>query len=168
MVDFGRLVGKRQSLDARDLGKLFNSLDRQASHTSLRPVQEETVKKMQARRSDRDLVLKMSTGAGKTAVALVYLKSYMTEMKRPGVYLCSTTQLVNQVIEEGLKLGIRASHYAASEPYPGAAAMSGQEVVVCTYNKLFNAKTTFDREDVLLRPVAIVLDDAHAGIEEVR
>jgi replicative superfamily II helicase len=110
----------------------------------------------------------MSTGAGKSGVGLVYLKSFMTETKRPAVYLCPTTQLVDQVVEEGFRLGIKAFHYAAGQQYPGAAAMSGQEVVVCTYNKLFNAKTTFDRDDVLLRPVAIVLDDAHAGIEEVR
>ena len=168
MVDFGKLVAKKQSLDARDLMKLFHSLDRQASHTTLRPVQEELIKTIQARRAERDLVLKMSTGAGKTAVALLYLRSYMVEMKRPGAYLCPTTQLVNQVIEEGLRLGIKACHYAAGEQYPGAAVMSGQEVVVCTYNKLFNAKTTFDREDVLLRPSAMVLDDAHAGIEQIR
>ena len=168
MVDFGKLVSKKQSLDAGNIMSLFNSLDRQASHTSLRGVQESIIAAIQARRKERDLVLKMSTGAGKTTVALLYLKSHATEMKRPGVYLCPTTQLVSQVIEEGAKLGIKASHYASGQQYPGAAAMSGQEIVVCTYNKLFNAKTTFDREDVLLKPVAIVMDDAHAGIEEVR
>lgn len=168
MVDFGKMVSKKQGLDACNLMELFNALDRQASHTTLRPIQESIVRKIQARRNDHDLILKMSTGVGKTAVALLYLKSHMAEMKRPGVYLCPTIQLVNQVIEEGLRLGIKASHYATGEQYPGAAAMSGQEIIVCTYNKLFNARTTFDREDVLLRPLAIVLDDAHAGIEEVR
>lgn len=168
MVDFGKMVSKKQGLDARNLMELFNSLDRQASHTTLRPIQEAIIRMLQAHPNDHDLVLKMSTGAGKTAVALLYLKSHMVETKRPGVYLCPTVQLVNQVIEEGLRLGIKASHYAAGEQYPGTAAMSGQEVIVCTYNKLFNARTTFDRDDVLLRPLAIVLDDAHAGIEEVR
>lgn len=95
MIDFGGLVGKTQSLDASDLMKLFNSLDRQASHTTLRPAQEEILRRMQPHRGERDLVLKMSTGAGKTAVALVYLKSHMAETRRPGVYLCPTTQLVN-------------------------------------------------------------------------
>ena len=168
MVDFGKMVSKKQGLDARNLMELFNALDRQASHTTLRPIQEAIVKKIQARHNDHDLILKMSTGAGKTAVALLYLKSHMAEMKRPGVYLCPTIQLANQIIEEGLRLGIKASHYATGEQYPGATAMSGQEIIVCTYNKLFNARTTFNREDVLLRPVAIVLDDAHVGIEEVR
>jgi len=168
MVDFSKMVSKKQGLDARNLMAVFNALDRQASHTTLRPIQESIVKQIQARRNDHDLILKMSTGAGKTAAALLYLKSHMAETKRPGVYLCPTIQLANQVIEEGLRLGIKASHYATGEQYPGLAAMSGQEIIVCTYYKLFNARTTFDREDVLLRPVALVLDDAHVGIEEVR
>jgi len=35
MVDFGKMVGKKQDLDARNLMELFNSLDWQASHTTL-------------------------------------------------------------------------------------------------------------------------------------
>lgn len=46
--------------------------------------------------------------------------------------------------------------------------MTGGAVIVCTYDKLFNARTTFDRHDVGITPCAIVLDDAHAGVEEVR
>jgi len=168
MVDFSRLVGKKQQVDVSDPLKLFNSLDRQSSHITLRPVQEQILREIHARRGERDLVLKMSTGAGKTAVALIYLKSYMAEKGRPGVYLCPKTQLVDQVVQEAQRIGIKAIHYAAGEPHPGAACMSGQAVAVCTYAKLFNAKTSFDREDVLLTPIAVVLDDAHAGIEEVR
>jgi superfamily II DNA or RNA helicase len=76
MVDFGRLVSKKQSPDARNLIGLFNSLDRQASHTSLRPVQVAIIKEIQAHRNDRDLVLKMSTGAGKTSVALTNVRRH--------------------------------------------------------------------------------------------
>ena len=35
MVDFGKMVGKKQGLDACNLMELFNSPDRQASHTTL-------------------------------------------------------------------------------------------------------------------------------------
>jgi len=168
MVDFSKLVGKKRVVDVSDPIKLFNSLDRQSSHTTLRPIQERVLEEIRDRRSERDIILKMSTGAGKTAVALLYLKSYMAEKKRPGVYLSPNIQLVNQVVDEASKLGIESLHYQAGERHPGAAGMAGKAVVVCTYAKLFNAKSTFDRDDVLLRPRAIVLDDAHAGIEEVR
>lgn len=168
MVDFSKLVGKKQAIDVSNPIKLFDSLDRQSSHITLRPLQLEMLNKVYTQRNERDLVLKMSTGSGKTAVALLYLKSYMAESERPGVYLCPNVQLVNQVINEASKLGIKADHYAAGDPHPGALGMSGQAVIVCTYQKLFNAITTFDRDDVLLRPIAIVVDDAHAGIEKIR
>ena len=168
MVDFSKLVEKKRVVDVSDPIRLFHSLDRQASHTTLRPTQEGVLEKIRERRNERDMILKMSTGAGKTTVALLYLKSHMAEKGRPGVYLCPKIQLVNQVVEEAFKLGIEAVHYAGGKTYPGPQGMSGQAVIVCTYDKLFNAKTTFDRDDVLLRPCAIVLDDAHAGVEEVR
>lgn len=168
MVDFSKLVSKKQAIDVGNPIKLFDSLDRQSSHITLRPLQLEVLDKVYNQRNERDLVLKMSTGSGKTAVALLYLKSYMAESGRPGVYLCPKVQLVNQVINEASKLGIKAVNYAAGEQHPGALGMSGQAIIVCTYQKLFNARTTFDRDDVLLRPIAIVVDDAHAGIEEIR
>lgn len=168
MVDFSKLVGQKRVVDFTNHLNLFQSLDRQASHTTLRPDQTKVLEEIRPRRNERDLILKMSTGAGKTTVALLYLKSYMIERGLPGVYLCPNIQLVNQILDEASKIGIDAIHYRGGESHPGADAMSGRSVIVCTYNKLFNAKSTFDRDDVLLRPCAIVLDDAHAGVEEIR
>lgn len=168
MVRFRDLVGRGGKVDPTDLKQLFDSLDRHASHTELRPAQSEAVRSLTERRGERDLVLKISTGAGKTAVALTYLQSYMEETEGPVVYLCPTIQLVEQVCEEGAHLGIKAVSYLGGKTHPDPEAMAGHAVLVCTYSKLFNAKTTFDRSDVMLRPHAIVLDDAHAGVEEIR
>ena len=116
--------------------------------------------------AERDVVLKMSTGSGKTAVGLLMLKSYMAEVARPGVYLCPTRQLVRQVISEAKLLGLKAEAYTGSHPSTGATR--GDAVLVATYEKLINARSTFERADVLLRPVAMVLDDAHTGVERAR
>jgi hypothetical protein len=168
MVDFSKLVGKQAAVDASDPLKLFDSLDRKGSHTTLRPAQIEALTALHQRRGERDHVLKLGTGVGKSTVALLYLRSYMATTKRPGVYLCPTRQLVLQVLEEADRLGIAAHEYPASEPHPEPACMAGKAVIVCTYAKLFNGKSTFDRTDVNVTPSAIVLDDAHAGIDEVR
>ncbi|NVB39577.1 hypothetical protein G6O69_17170 [Pseudenhygromyxa sp. WMMC2535] len=92
----------------------------------------------------------------------------MVEHRRPVVFLCPTRQLVEQVVAEAKHLGIPASHYEGGTPYPTPDATAGREVIVCTYDKLFNARSTFNRDDVLLRPCALVLDDAHAGVEKIR
>ena len=168
MVDFKNLVGKKKSVEYSNLTELFESLDRQTSHIDLRPAQQQAVEGLSSIRSQEDIVLKISTGAGKTAIALLFLLSHMEEKKRPVIYLCPTIQLVNQVKDEASKMGIDANIYPGGEPHPPIDGTRAKAIIICTYDKLFNAKTTFDRSDVMLRPCAIVLDDAHAGIEEIR
>lgn len=168
MVDFHKLVNKKKAIDTRNLHSLFESLDRKASHIELRPAQQDALKLLSERRDTRDLILKMSTGSGKTAVGLVYLYSFMEQFKQPVVYLCPTNQLANQVRIEAHSLGINATLYPAGQTHPNVDGIRGKAIIICTYDKLFNAKTTFDRTDVLIRPIACVLDDAHAGVEEIR
>lgn len=168
MIKFGDLLQQTKDIDYKDLNVLFESLDRQTSHTEIRPAQKETLDMLSSRRGEKDLVLKVSTGAGKTTVGLIYLYSHMKEKNWPVVYLCPTNQLVEQVCAEAPKLGIKAVRYPQGQPHPGVEALQGEAIIVCTYDKLFNARTTFNRDDVLLRPCAIVLDDAHAGVEIIR
>ena len=168
MFDWEAQLGEKATHDLRDPLAVFELLDRKATHTILRPVQREVLAALRDRGTERDLVLKLSTGAGKTTVGLVYLYSQMKASGRPSLYLCPTTQLVGQVLDEAANLGIPAVAYPANQKHPGVEALRGEAIVVCTYDKLFNAKTTFERQDVQLYPHAIVLDDAHAGIEEVR
>ncbi len=168
MINFDQLIGTTDSVDYSDLLKVYESLDRQTSHTELRPSQLEAIKALTKAKDEQDLILKVSTGAGKTTIALLYLYSQMKAKNEPVVYLCPTTQLVDQVIDEAEKLGIKTTNYRKGEKSPGADALSASSVIVCTYDKLFNGKSTFNRTDVMLRPCAIVLDDAHSGLELIR
>lgn len=168
MINFKKYGGKKRIVNVADPLKLFDSLDVKTSHTTLRPAQIEALQELTVRRSERDHVLKVNTGAGKTTVALLYLWSHAAEKKRPAVYLCSTTQLMAQISDEATRLGILAVSYPATEPHPEPKGMNGEAIIVCTYEKLFNARTTFDRTDVMLSPCAIVLDDAHAGVDRIR
>jgi len=168
MVDFKKLIKETRNTDLGDLIAVFDSLDRRTSHTDLRPAQEEALQLLSARREDRDIVLKISTGAGKTAAGLLWLFSFMEEYKEPALYLCPTRQLCRQVSDESEKLGIESTLYLGGDTYPDVQGIRAKAVIICTYDKLFNAQSTFDRTDVMLRPRAIVCDDAHAGVEEVR
>ena len=168
MVDFGSLVGTGKEIATYDLEKFYASLDVKSTHTEPRSAQREAMKELTLRSAQKDIVLKISTGAGKTTIALLYLYGHMKLQRAPVVYLCPTVQLVEQVLEEAGRLGIIARTYPAGETYPDPAGMRGDAILVCTYEKLFNAKSTFIRSDVSLMPCAIVLDDAHAGAENVR
>lgn len=170
MIDFKKYGsgGGKGPLDTTDLLRLFESLDRKTSHTEPRKAQIESLQALAASRGQRDHVLKVSTGAGKTTVGLLYLRSHAIEKRQAAVYLCPNAQLVGQVLEEAASLGLKAVSYGGGERHPDADGVSGEAILVCTYKKLFTANTTFDRADVQLSPCAFVLDDAHAGIEEVR
>ena len=116
MVNFKKLVKKTRDIDVADLLALFESLDRHGSHIDLRPIQKDVLSAINGRRNEKDLVLKVSTGAGKTAMAaLLYLQSHMEKSGKPVVYLCPTVQLVEQVHEEAQKLGIKSVIYPAGE-----------------------------------------------------
>src|SRR6185369_3466883 len=167
-IDFGSLVGSKQEEVTYDLEKFYGALDVKGTHTEPRPAQREAMHALTERHDEKDLVLKVSTGAGKTTVGLLYLYGFMRVSREPVTFLCPTVQLIEQVLEEARRLGIAARAYLAGETYPPQECIRGDAVLVCTYEKLFNAKSTFARSDVNLIPHAIVLDDAHAGVENIR
>lgn len=168
MLDFDGLLDSNDDVDYEDLFEVFESLDRHGSHTELRSSQKDTLLEINNKLDDKDVVLKLSTGAGKTAIGLLYLWSQMKRKQRPVLYLCPNNQLVSQVLSEAKKLGINANAYLAKKPHPPIDCVRGEAITVCTYDKLFNGMSTFRREDVSFVPCALVADDAHSGVDTVR
>jgi hypothetical protein len=168
MVDFSRLNASSPSTKASTLQDTFLRLDRQVSHVELRPSQLALFAKIDERIDQRDLVVKLNTGGGKTTTGLIYLKHMMDRYGEPAVFLVPTTQLAEQVVEEGVRIGLPVSVWHAGEKYPPDPAIQCAAVMACTYDKFFNGKSTFARHDVRLIPCAIVLDDVHAGIESIK
>lgn len=151
-----------------NLVQLFSTLDTRATHTSLRKSQEDALEALSNSHQEKDTILKLSTGSGKTTIGLLYLLGYMQLEKKPAVYLCPTVQLVEQVIEESQKLGIKTFPFRKSESELPADCYTGNRVIVCTYDKFFNAKSVFQKTTTGIIPEAIVLDDAHSGLELIR
>lgn len=165
MFDFSSL-GKKPLADVpASLIELFGQLDRRATHTSLRPVQFSALRNLNEQMDQRDVVIKLSTGSGKTVVGLVYAEMNRRRYRgEPSVYLCPTTQLVEQVLQTSHAIGVKASAFP-DQGYP-YDAFAGDAVLVCTYDRLFNSKSVFKNKGIM--PSSIVLDDAHAGVERVK
>lgn len=72
MFNFKRLSSAQKPEAPASLGELFSQLDRKATHTSLRPIQVSALEALDKQASERDVVIKLSTGSGKTLVGLVY------------------------------------------------------------------------------------------------
>ena len=58
------------------------------------------------RRADKDLIIKLHTGEGKTLVGLLLLQSLLNSKEGPCLYICPNKYLVRQVCSEADKFGI--------------------------------------------------------------
>lgn len=120
-------------------------------------------------RQERDVVVKLHTGGGKTLVGLLMAQSTLNETSEPVLYLASTVQLVNQTIEKAQAIGISAVAYERGQPL-NDDFVNANAIMVGTYKTLFNGRSKFRlRGDPLPQSVsAVILDDAHAAFSVVR
>ena len=107
------MVNLRERLAKKKLQKPINpieiyaSLDRKASKGELRNVQKIILEKwFTERKDDKDLIIKLSTGRGKTLIGLLILQSKINSGEGPCLYLCPTNYLVQQTCIEAKNFGI--------------------------------------------------------------
>lgn len=153
--------GKKSLLDTEvNPREIFNLLpDKEERYKYPRDVQTQVWDKWLARRTDRDLVVKMNTGGGKTVVGLLMLKSCLNEGIGPAVYVAPDNYLVGQVMKEAADLGIEVT----ADPTAGAF-LSGKAILIANIYKLINGLSVFGTSDtgVKIRLGVVLVDDAHA------
>lgn len=161
MVDFSDLLDGDEDavIDPRDI---FLTLARDKRFSFPRDIQTEVMKAWFASRDQRDTVIKLNVGSGKTVVGLLLLQSSLNEDKGPALYVCPDIQLTNQVIEEAKALGIEVT----DDPRDPAYA-SSQKICVINIYKLFNGKSVFGVGSVKLPIGTVVVDDAHACVATI-
>jgi len=169
MVDFGKLRTTKKKTKAIDPIEIFRRLPKPPGINDLYTSQAEVLKSWFERRSDRDIVLKLHTGGGKTMVGLLMAQSTLNETGEPVLYLAPTIQLVNQTLEKARALGIPAVSYEKGHGLDDDF-VNGNAIMVATYNALFNGKSKFRLRGSGHPQVvsAVILDDAHVAFSVVR
>ena len=128
-----------------------------------RDVQTEVWKKWFKRRDEKNIVIKMNTGSGKTVVGLMILQSCLNEKKGPAIYVVPDTYLASQVCEEADKLGIRATTDRDDYQYT-----EGNSILVMPIHALVNGKSVFGMRPSHNYPIgSILLDDVHACLDTI-
>jgi len=147
--------------------ELYASLpDKSTGYGYLRDVQGQVLTAWHARRTERDLVVKVNTGGGKTIDGLVMLQSYLNDGKGPALYVAPSRYLVEQVRDEAERLGIPTVHDPDHRRY-----LAGEAIAVVTADKLLNGKSVFSDKRPTRAPAPIgcvVIDDAHAALAITR
>lgn len=166
-INFGGLGASaseptRSITDPRDL---FSALpERDPAFDYLRGPQDQVLAAWHPRRAERDVVIKMNTGGGKTVVGLLIARSLLNEGVSPTAYLVPDDFLVAQVLQEAERLGVEC----ASAP-EDVAYQQGRAVLIGTFAKLFNGLSVFGVDGSVYKAPrfalnGIVIDDAHACV----
>lgn len=162
-IDFGKLNGNNSIDTVLDPREIFDVLpekhDRYEEY--LRDVQSEVISKWFSNsRNNKDVIIKMNTGSGKTVVGLLMLKSCLNEKKGPAVYVVPDPYLVQQVIEEANDLGIEVTNNPNDLSFK-----KGESILVINIFKLINGRSVFGVGNIEISIGSIVIDDAHACLE---
>jgi replicative superfamily II helicase len=170
MVDFKKLRESKSKPKPIHPREIFNSLPKPPGINDIYASPAEALDGWFGRRTDRDVVVKLHTGGGKTLVALLMAQSVMNELGEPVIYLAPTNQLVDQVIAKSQEYGIPTVRYVRAQ---GLASefFDGKAVLVGAYGTLFNGRSKFGVRNSgqgVVKAGAIILDDAHVALSSVR
>ena len=87
MVDFGKRLAKKDPEKKVHPVDIYNDLDTSSEAGPLRSVQEEVLNTwFEVYQKERDVILKLHTGQGKTLVGLLILQSLLNQGNGPCVY----------------------------------------------------------------------------------
>ena len=171
MVDFNKLRASKVQPNITAPVEIFRRLPKPPEINDLYQSQAQVLQEWYARRNERDIVIKLHTGGGKTLVALLIAQSILKEIREPVIYLSPTVQLVEQTLIKAGEYSIPAVSYERGQPLP-EAFLSGRSVLVSTYQALFNGRSRFGLRGAVNREQigagAIILDDAHVAYAAVR
>lgn len=169
MVDFNRLRTQKNTTKAIDPIEIFRRLPKPIGINDIYTSQADVLQAWFERREEKDIVLKLHTGGGKTLVGLLIAQSTLNEKNEPVLYLTPTVQLVKQTIDKANLHGIPAVEYI-----PGQALsddfLNSKAIMIGTYKSLFNGKSKFGIQgrSIPQKVGGIILDDAHAAFSVVR
>ncbi|HWA08331.1 MAG TPA: DEAD/DEAH box helicase [Opitutaceae bacterium] len=169
MVDFSKRLGKKPVEKPLEPSVIYDRLDRASDKGELRSSQAFILDAWhKLHRNERDVIIKLHTGQGKTLIGLLLLQSKLNEGKGPALYLCPTIQLVEQTCDQARQFGIGVVSLGEDDWELPPEFMEGRAIFVTTAAKLFNGKTKFGLAGKSLQAGAVLLDDSHACVDAIR
>ena len=166
MIDFSKRLAREHIPRPLDPIAIYDTLDRASDKGPLRPAQEEVLRKWyEERLEERDLIIKLHTGQGKTLIGLLILQSRLNSENGPAVYLCPNNFLVAQTCDQAKQFGVPFCTADGDLPIDFYESRS---ILITSVQKLFNGRTKFGIGAHFQHAGALLLDDAHACIDAIR
>lgn len=168
MIDFKKKLSIAKNNRKTEPKELYKTLDRKSVAGPLRPAQEYILDEWyQKHHDDKDLIIKLHTGEGKTLIGLLILQSMINSKEGPCLYVCPNNYLVSQVCVEAEKFGIPYCTIGSDRQIPDEF-LSGEKILITNAYKVFNGKSVFGIDNRYIEVGTIVLDDSHACVDVIK
>ncbi len=168
MVDFKKRLKKKAIVKKVDPIEIYESLDRRSETGPLRGSQHTILKEWFANREkDKNTIIKLHTGEGKTLIGLLVLQSKINAGQGPALFVCPNIYLAEQVKQEAIKFGIPYCDFSEGKHLPDEFLL-GKKILITHVQKLFNGRTVFGIGNRSVEVNSIVLDDSHACIDSIK
>ena len=167
MIDFNKMMKLTQAPVLTDPIEIYKNLDLTASVSELRPAQEEVLTRWyNDLYHQKDVILKLHTGEGKTLVGLLMSLSRLNNGLGPCVYVTPNRQLAEQASLDAKKFGI--PHVLVTDGDLPSEFLESKKLMVTHVQKVFNGLTHFGLDNSAIKVGTFVLDDSHACIDAIR
>lgn len=149
---------------------IYNNLDRSAAASGpLRKVQEEVLSEWyKSRFDDRDIIVKLHTGQGKTLIGLLMLQAKLNAGKGPCLYVCPNIQLAQQAALDATKFGINHCFLGQGDSNIPTDFTDGRTILITYVQKVFNGCSVFGLDTDGENVGTFLLDDSHACIDSIK
>ncbi|WP_281187972.1 DEAD/DEAH box helicase [Vibrio harveyi] len=168
MVDFKKRLKKKEIVKKINPIEIYDSLDRRSETGPLRDSQETILNEwFSERKENKNSIIKLHTGEGKTLIGLLILQSKINSGKGPALFVCPNKYLAEQVKLEAEKFGIQYCDFSGGRELPDEFLL-GKKILITHVQKVFNGKTVFGIGNRSIDVNSIVLDDSHACIDSIK
>lgn len=168
MIDFSKKLSTNTSIKKLDPIEIYNSLDRASDKGPLRLSQESVLKDWYINYiNNKDVILKLHTGQGKTLIGLLILQSKLNASSKPVVYFCPSKLLVDQTCDQAKKFGFKFCKIDNQNQLP-QDFLDAKSIFITHVQMLFNGKSKFGLRHNSIELSSIVLDDSHACIDSIQ
>lgn len=168
MVDFKKKLGVSKIEKKVNPIEIYDLLDRKSETGPLRPAQADILNQwFSSRQNEKDVIIKLHTGQGKTLIGLLILQSIINSAKGRALYVCPNIYLVDQTYEQASKFGIKCCVVDTEGQLP-SEFLNGEQILITHVQKVFNGLSKFKLGPQSLSVHTVVLDDSHACIDAIK
>jgi replicative superfamily II helicase len=167
MINFSKRIEEQQNGKPTKPAEIYETLDRASDKGPLRPAQFAILEEwFENRRDEKDIIIKLHTGQGKTLIGLLILKSRLNEELGPVLYICPNKYLADQTRDQAKQFGIKTCDFDSSNNFP-SEFWDNSSILITHVQKLFNGLSKFGLGNTSVHVNTMVLDDSHACIDSI-